>query len=242
MIKSTKIYFSIIAFIMIVFIVFGFFVKNSRKGERDFNSLLKKIDLDNIVVYDMEDINQHFDNGISDLSALESKSDLIAKVKVDSNFERKLYLESVKTRLKVLEVYKENKNVSKDVSKDDYIYIHETLNMPYFSPIDNIYGQNMNCLQGYLFLKEDKEYIVFLKHLLKHENYNYSKEESITFIPVSTRYFNYGEQLPVLVDEKAIYEGKILYKEVKNNIAFFTNKNLFERYFDIKKEVEKKYS
>lgn len=238
MIKSTKIYFGVIAFIMIIFVVFGFFVKNSRKGEKDFNSLLKKIDLDNIVVYDMEDINQHFDNDISDLSALESKSDLIAKVKVDSNFERKLYLESVKTRLKVLEVYKENKNVS----KDDYIYIHETLNMPYFSPIDNIYGQNMNCLQGYLFLKEDKEYIVFLKHLLKHENYNYSKEESITFIPVSTRYFNYGEQLPVLVDEKAIYEGKILYKEVKNNIAFFTNKNLFERYFDIKKEVEKKYS
>ena len=51
MIKSTKIYFSVIAFIMIVFVVFGFFVKNSHKGERDFNSLLKKIDLDNIVVY-----------------------------------------------------------------------------------------------------------------------------------------------------------------------------------------------
>ena len=113
MIKSTKIYFGVIAFIMIIFVVFGFFVKNSRKGEKDFNSLLKKIDLDNIVVYDMEDINQHFDNDISDLSALESKSDLIAKVKVDSNFERKLYLESVKTGLKVLEVYKENKNVSK---------------------------------------------------------------------------------------------------------------------------------
>ena len=118
MIKSTKIYFSVIAFIMLIFIVFGFFVKNSHKGEKDFNSLLKKIDLDNIVVYDMEDINQHFDNDISDLSALESKSDLIAKVKVDSNFERKLYLKSIKTRLKVLEVYKENKNVS----KDDYIY------------------------------------------------------------------------------------------------------------------------
>ena len=124
MIKSTKIYFGVIAFIMIIFVVFGFFVKNSRKGEKDFNSLLKKIDLDNIVVYDMEDINQHFDNDISDLSALESKSDLIAKVKVDSNFERKLYLESVKTRLKVLKIYKKNKNVS----KNNYIYIHETLN------------------------------------------------------------------------------------------------------------------
>lgn len=50
MIKSTKIYFGVIAFIMIIFVVFGFFVKNSRKGEKDFNSLLKKIDLDNIVV------------------------------------------------------------------------------------------------------------------------------------------------------------------------------------------------
>lgn len=227
MTKSTKIYF--LTFIIILISAFGagFFVKNSFTGEKDINKRISSISEEMLKYSNLNEkdmVDMYFDNSLDTLEKLEKESDIILKIKV---IERKLFFRSTESKVEVLKIFKGENGIEEGTN----IYIHE----PFSVNDDMVYSTG-----GYNMMKDNTEYIVFLKHLKKMEGYKYPYKEKISFLPVSTTYAKYSEK------ENANFfkldkENENKYKDVKGFCSIFESKEDLEKYEKIKEQILNKY-
>lgn len=233
--KNTKFFFFIILICIALTFAFGYVAKSSFIGTYDLNKVKNDYNIDDFSVY-YEEESQYFDNEITDLKDLQSKSELIVKVKTASK--SKLYLQSIETNVKVVEIYSQNlKKGMKKLKNGDEIIIHEPISISYMDDLENI-----DTIQGYTLLNTNEEYILFLKSPEVVENYQYKNNENISYIPLSTVYSKYSEaETPVLLDMNDLNNGEIKYANIKNSSSIFINKEELDRYKKISKEVFLEY-
>lgn len=77
------------------------------------------------------------------------------KVKLNENFQRKIYYECILSKVDIIKCYQGN------LKEGDSIHI--------FEPVDCSFADQMLCTDGYSLMQENKEYIIFKatsKHLL----------------------------------------------------------------------------
>lgn len=227
MTKNTKIYFLSLIIILVGAFGVGFFVKNSFSGEKDINKKISSVSEEMLGYYslnDKETVDKYFDNSLDTLGKLEKETDVILKVKV---IERKLFFRSTESKSEVLKVFKGED----DIKEGGIIYIHEPF---------SVNGDTVFSTCGYNMMKNNNEYIVFLKHLKKMEGYKYPDKEKISFLPVSTLYAKYSEKenAKFLNSDK---ENGNKYKDVKEFCSIFELKEDLEKYEKIKKQILNKY-
>lgn len=228
--KKTKIYFLFLFITLLITIVFGIITKNSFKGNIYFKELLSEDNLDDYQVQ-VYPVNEYFDNNITDIHDLEKKSDLIAKVQVQEN--RKLFLQSTKTKVKIICKY----YGSDDYKEGSIIYIEEP---SVFLKLDSL---TYDVTYGYQIMEDNKEYIVFLKNLEKVDNYKYKNDEKYTFIPVSTLYAKYPlekEDVKV-IEQSKVEQGECKYGDIKNNSILSFKLEEVEKFKNFLDTIEQEY-
>lgn len=158
-----------IIFILTTCVIIGIIVRNSFQ-----NDVSPRMYIDN-PRYKVN-IVSNFNNcyilpeAVEDLNDLESPSDVIVKIKVNSNNERYMHSMQTVTEANVMEIYKGN-------IEDEKIYILEPV--CYFNEGDFVISTD-----GYYWLREDEEYIMFLK---KYEDIHIGKAKYI-YMPVCATY------------------------------------------------------
>lgn len=165
---------------------------------------------------------------VSNYSELEKSSELIAKVKVTDD--RKLYSNTINTKVVLEEIYKSDGNLA----KNDNIYIYEPA---YFEEEFEIYDSQ----DGYQLMESGKEYYVFLNGIKTAEGYKKSEKEKITFLPSTTKFSVYStdnKEQKVLNQEKIDGdEERYNYGEIKNLNILTSSKNELEIYENIRMEL-----
>lgn len=143
----------------------------------------------------MPDLNEVFlDNQIKNMENLEEVSDVIVRVKVDLEEERKFNSDMTITNVKIVEVYKGN------VEEDD-IYIIEPVY--YFTSGDYIIST-----QGYYWMNDEDEYILFLE---KVKDAHFGEQEYI-YLPTTTLYSKYNMNKADDLEHAA--KGHKIYQEI----------------------------
>lgn len=230
MTRNTKIYFLTLFILISATIGYAFATKHSFTGEYHLSQIKKHYDLDRFIYSDDED-SIYFDNSINTLDELEKHSDLI--VKVESLNSSELYLNSVKTPVKILDVYKAKKHLN----KGDIIYIQEPVSISYLKDMENI-----TSIRGYVLMNAHHEYLLFLKHLDKVKGYKYKNSEDLTYIPVSTRFSKYcKKESPIFIDSKQIDAGEVHYHDFKDSSAIFIKSEELDQYKSVSLQVYNKY-
>lgn len=168
---------------------------------------------------------------VSNYSELEKSSELIAKVKVTDD--RKLYSNTINTKVVLEEIYKSDGNLA----KNDNIYIYEPADFE--EEFEIFDSQN-----GYQLMESGKEYYVFLNGLKTAEGYKKSEKEKITFLPSTTKFSVYStdnKKQKVLNQEKIDGdEERYKYGEIKNLNILTSSKSELETYENIRMEFMNK--
>lgn len=218
--KFSKIIYVLIIILIIGAITFGIYTKKSFK-ETKLNLDSNKISNASLSLDEepLDDVS-YFNNKIKDLSELLDTSDLIIVGHVIG--ERELYANAVKTKIKIDTVIR-NKSL---IDKPSEIFIFEP---SYFN--FNTYISN-----GYNLMQNNKEYILFLKHLEVPQGYDYKKDELITFIPISTYFGKYesdNTETPQIIST----ENEIKYKDIKSKPILTERKEMIDKYIKIRNEI-----
>lgn len=158
-----------VIFILIICAVIGIIVRHSFQ-----NDLSPCMYIDNPrykarIDYDMNNC-YILPEAVEDLDDLESPSDVIVKIKVNSENERYMHTGQTVTEANIMEIYKGDIEAEK-------IYILEPIY--YFKA-----GDRVCSTEGYYWLREDEEYIMFLK---RYEDIHVGKAKYI-YIPVCAAY------------------------------------------------------
>lgn len=168
---------------------------------------------------------------VSNYSELEKSSELIAKVKVTDD--RKLYSNTINTKVVLEEIYKSDGNLA----KNDNIYIYEPADFE--EEFEIFDSQN-----GYQLMESGKEYYVFLNGLKTAQGYKKSEKEKITFLPSTTKFSVYStdnKKQKVLNQEKIDGdEERYKYGEIKNLNILTSSKSELETYENIRMEFMNK--
>lgn len=159
----------VIFFILIICIIMGIYVRHSFQ-----NDVSPRMYIDNPRY--KANITTNFNNcyilpeEIKDLDALENASDVIVKIKVNSENKRYMHSMQTVTEADVMEIYKGD-------IEDEKIYILEPI--CYFKE-----GDYVMSTDGYYWLREDEEYIMFLK---RYEDIHVGKAKYI-YLPACVAY------------------------------------------------------
>jgi hypothetical protein len=220
--KSIKIIYLINTLLVIGAVVFGYFTKLSFKETKiELNSEQKNNA--HVSLIEEPTVN-YFNNDIKNLTELVDTSNLIIVGNVIG--ERQSYKGAIKTKIKVKSII-ENKSLLNEVP--DEIFVYE----PSYFNFDTYISQ-----EGYNLMQNNKEYILFLKHLEAPKGYDYKADELITFIPTSTYYGKFeleNEELPQTLSLSL--EEEIMYKEIKNQPLLTENTEIITRYNNIRKNI-----
>ncbi|SDI58008.1 hypothetical protein [Desulfosporosinus hippei] len=139
------------------------FINDLNFADKDFNDL-------NYVYY--VDLNNDFDNSITNFNELKEKSQYIISVKVTDEYKTR-YSMALKCPVQVMKIFKNDKE---KIKEGEIIYIYEPVIVKRKSCYSN---------SGYVPMKNNEEYILFLKDTLKPDWYD---NESKLFIPASIFY------------------------------------------------------
>lgn len=214
-VKSTKIMLCIWFFCLMGLIGFSKMAKISFWGSLWWNNIMDEYETSNMKCYNEEN-NYHDDFLLSDvnnLTDLYEYADLVVKVICSSD--RYCYVNDSKVRVNVLEVIKG------DVVNGDDLWIYE----PSSVRADD---GNITLYQGCCFMKEKQIYILFLKALQYQDAYAYC----------SAVYGKYAlDQNEKFIPQKELDEGNIDYAQIENISMIFTDRNVLEKYKDIKEEL-----
>jgi hypothetical protein len=171
--------------------------------------------------------------GYMDNDEIQSVDDLIAKdvvivkVRLNGDFQRKLYYECILSKIDIVKCYKGN------LKEGDSIHI--------FEPVDCGFEEQMLCTDGYSMMQPDKEYILFLKTLKN----TYFGSDKYIYAPCSTRYSKYqvdGNKPKFFsYEELEETESLHLYSEIKEQEVYLYEKEDYEKYLKLKSEVLEKY-
>lgn len=214
---------SLFILILIGSAVYGNKTANSFHDNTNVNELVKQSG----VLLSLDDTGQfssiYFNNNLLSFDQLENESELIVKVKLSQN--RINYTQAVRTLVHVTDVFKGN-----EVKIGDNIIIFEP---------SNFLGLNYFSLDGYNLMRSDQEYILFLKHLKKPEDYHYTDDQAVTFMPISSYYAKYpmnslsGEGY---LSREDLDKG-INYSSIKDWDIITTDQNKLKKYNEFKKIV-----
>lgn len=193
----------VIIFILFLSVYMAVKTKLSYINDVDINKCINEINTKLYISSYEEDITEVFtlNESVIEVSDLENISPIIVKVKVNPIKERRRFYLCTLTNVEVIEVY--NGEVDEN-------------NIDIFEPIDiSINKENgeiiVDSLDGYNWMKESKEYILFLRPL---KDSNYSNNESV-YLPTTTLLSKY---------------------EISNNKAENLNINELVNYYDIRNE------
>lgn len=225
--KGIKILYIVTMCLLIGGIVFGILTKKSFTDNTIPLNLSKFKDA-SISINDEENItDKYFNNDINNLKELINKSDMIVKGQISGV--RKNYNQALKTKFKINQIIK-----SGDKSKNiKYIYIFEP---------SNFHFDNYVIVSGYNVMKENEEYLLFLKHLDVPDGYKYKHDEAITFIPVSTYYGKYqlsGNAATQKIEMDKVEELK--YSDIENYEIVTGDPKILQTFNYLKKEVNKTF-
>ena len=223
MTKSTKIFWIVIVFTLIVAGIFAMKVSNSFTGYEYLEDIIEHEDINNIRVsrcfFGSEGIL--YDMNIETYEQLEENADFIVKVKISNK--RKIFEFCTKSVATVLEVYKG------DLEENTSIYVYEP------AVINNITILEYTSGGGYQLMQEDEEYILFLNALPKLEGYQYKNDEANSYMMVSPLYSKYDvdytdEYLNVLDEVRLDEDVSYTYTEVKEYPIITVSTEEIERY------------
>ncbi|WP_044742739.1 MULTISPECIES: hypothetical protein [unclassified Anoxybacillus] len=225
--KGIKILYIVTMCLLIGSIVFGILTKKSFT-DNTIPLNLSKFKNASISINDEENItDKYFSNDINNLKELMNKSDLIVKGQISDV--RKNYNQALKTKFKVNQIIKSDEK-SKNIT---YIYVFEP---------SNFHFNNYVIVSGYNVMKENEEYLLFLKHLDVPDGYKYKHDEAITFIPVSTYYGKYqlsGNAATQKIEIDKVEELK--YSDIENYEVVTENSEVLQTFNYLKKEVSKTF-
>lgn len=160
------------------------------------------------------------------LSSLEQEADIIIKATVLE--ERTMSARSTKTELCINEVLSP---ADTSLSAGDIIYLIE--------PVTFLRGEIYDT-NGYQMAHTGEEYIFLLKHLECVEGYQYTKEQEITYMPVSVYYSKYAESYEETIE--TLSSGEVFYEEIQD-YAILTNSNkVLSQYEILMNQIHEKYN
>ena len=235
MTKGTKIYMGICAAVLVCAVVVGVLTRFSFQGSTTLKHLTDNSNINQYTIQifqedGVDDLYNMFAK-VSNYSALEKCSELIAKVKVTDD--RKLYSNTINTKVVLEEIYKSDGNLA----KNDNIYIYEPADFE--EEFEIFDSQN-----GYQLMESGKEYYVFLNGLKTAEGYKKSEKEKITFLPSTTKFSVYStdnKKQKVLNQEKIDGDEEwYKYGEIKNLNILTSSKSELETYENIRMEFMNK--
>lgn len=227
--RSTKIFFmSIIATIAICLLI-GLKVRSSIK-DLEFKDISNQ---SNQYKYEMRPIR----NDIEDLdiksikNELENNSDLIVSGKFTG--QRKILYGCVLSEVSVVNKYKGD-------AKEEYIYLYEPMKYNLFKNNSNTKGVAISN-SGYGLMKENKEYIFFLKEESVPPGFNELKKskKSYTYVNDEFSKFSIGYDKTDYKILKATDD--YLYNQVVDCEQVFSNEEAFEFYNKLRENVINKY-
>ena len=235
MTKGTKIYMGICAAVLVCTAVAGVLTRFSFQGSTTLKQLTDNSNINQytIQIFQEDGVDNLYNMfaKVSNYSELEKSSELIAKVKVTDD--RKLYSNTINTKVVLEEIYKSDGNLA----KNDNIYIYEPA---YFEEEFEIYDSQ----DGYQLMESGKEYYVFLNGIKTAEGYKKSEKEKITFLPSTTKFSVYStdnKEQKVLNQEKIDGdEERYKYGEIKNLNILTSSKSELETYENIRMEFMNK--
>lgn len=232
MTKGTKIYMGICAAVLVCTAVAGVLTRFSFQGSTTLKQLTDNSNINQytIQIFQEDGVDNLYNMfaKVSNYSELEKSSELIAKVKVTDD--RKLYSNTINTKVVLEEIYKSDGNLA----KNDNIYIYEPADFE--EEFEIFDSQN-----GYQLMESGKEYYVFLNGLKTAQGYKKSEKEKITFLPSTTKFSVYStdnKKQKVLNQEKIDGdEERYNYGEIKNLNILTSSKNELEIYENIRMEL-----
>lgn len=225
--------FSMVFVVLIVFcIIIGRVTAGSYVDNVELEQYLSNPDL--MVVYCGMGYDAVTNRGYLDNEEIQSVDDLltadvvVAKVKLQKNFQRKIYYECVFSKLDIIKCYQGN--------------LEEGGSICIFEPVDCVFKDQMMCTDGYSLMQEEKEYIVFLKPL---QNTYYGSDKYV-YAPYCTLYSKYpvDNNTPRLFSYEELEEMECLYpySKIRNEEAYLYEQKEYDKYLKLKKEVMRKYS
>lgn len=216
---------------------YGNQVKKSFKDNVEFDHYLNKYGknlrvMNGAYPYDKEYDLYGADEAIKKQEDLDKKSDVIVRVKLVSNFKRKIYEECILSKVKII------KNYKGDRKKGEEISVFEPVNCTGM-------GNPMLCWEGYTPMQQGEEYLLFLKSI-KDSHFGNGR---YIYLPVSLTYAKYRADygFPKLCSAKQIGEKskiedrKIKYVDIKDQEVLICDKEIYKNYINYKKYVILKY-
>lgn len=194
-IKLKKIMWLVVTFSLILSVCAGFIVRASYKNDLEQRMFMNR-EIDIEVLPDFDGVYKK--SVVNNLQELEASSDVILKIKTAPGTVRKFSNDMTITKADVLEVYKG------DISETE-VYIIEPVY--YDAGTDMIWS-----LDGYYWMNDSDEYIVFLESLKD----TYYCEASYIYHFTSARYSRYNTKKPDDLDK--IAADDTLYESLREQV------------------------
>lgn len=229
MTKSTKVYVAVLGLVLLLVAVYGWNCGRDIWGEKNPNRVLEQ-NVEIMFSLDEEDEDSPYFCNDADCSLkdLEERADLIAVVSLEKEQTAELYSTKSKVKLEKILVQKDEA-----LSDGDEIWVEE---------IATIISEENYDTEGYALMKPGQQYILLLQHLPCIEGYRYSKEEEITYMPVSVYFGKYCITESETI--KALQESEledIHYSQVSDYALYTTNGKVAEKYEKLYQEVLQKW-
>lgn len=215
--------------------IYGAYIKNSFQDDVEYEEYLKTKDLK--VQFHPYPYDENYDmyggrEKIYNFSDLQKEADVIVKLRLNPDFQRKIFRECIFSEADILKCYRGK------IKEGEKIHLFEPVNCTGF-------GNPMLSEEGYSPMIENEEYIMFLK---KVKNSYFSKDQYV-YLPVSLTYGKYkaDKSMPRLFKEDEIgtdvddINTLPQYSEVKNQEVFLYEKKSYDLFVCLKDQVLKKY-
>lgn len=168
----------------------------------------------------------YFYNELCTVTDIEEYSEIIVKVRVLED--RSMSLRSTRSAVSVEEIYKD---LNDELVEGDTIYVVE--------PVSFLRGDEFYT-HGWIYIQTGEEYILFLKHLECVEGYTYTKEEKISYMPVSELFARYDvtgtEQVELLQNAE-----NILYNDIQEYAVLTEDEKKLNLYNQMREQVYEEY-
>ncbi|WP_088225749.1 hypothetical protein [Desulfosporosinus sp. FKB] len=234
---SNRIFIIIITFIILISSLFSLYIKNTFANDLLFNDT----NYNNLKFTYLFDLNGDFDNSIENFNELKKISPYIISVKLTSEDKTKFSM-ALRDTVQILKVFKGDGE--QHLKQGDIINI--------FEPII-IRGQMLYANSGYIPMQKNKEYVLFLKDIIKPSWYQYKSEDGRkSFVPSSIFYgkfildkdtqimkVDYGDTY-IPIDQINNYDLVLLKNsnQIKNiELKQYDADNVINKYKQIKKDL-----
>ncbi|SKA92217.1 hypothetical protein SAMN05428976_11912 [Clostridium sp. USBA 49] len=216
--------------VFVSMIVLGILTRKSYVNDIDVNRYINDESMNLSISTYQEDITKVFTKfeDLNSIEDLEKVSPIIVRAQVDSQTSRNRYYLTTLTTVKVVKVYKGDIN-------SDLISIFEPIDIVNITDANDI----VDSLDGYNWMKEDKEYILFLRPL---KDSHYTDGDTV-YLPTSTILSKYqiDESQVSKLNKEKILNANLKYTSVGEQEVFLYEDKNIDKFKDFKEDVLHKY-